>query len=758
MRSISKLKGFDLRGVFLAFVCVWLVLAAVYPDQLITRSTRFMNVMDTEVPFENTFIIASQLARRHIDLFDPFDGFSFAYAQLTNGLYTLSNILTALGYWLTAPLADDKAKFFHEFYSVAFFTINAFIRTLGGYLLAGLFTRRWWVKTVSLIYLNVIFAQFLMNNGMMINTLIGYLPLLIYAFIRAWQGLSFQDLMRVVLVMTLCVSNAVLCGLAFFYQAVHGLIIAFLASLVLFRRWEIIERLSLCRHLSWWKNHCMAFMIVFICVGLLLLPQVMWAKMLVQDFYIANSGLNGGEGRLSNFFNIDKYFHQAKHSAADPKSFLLGIIDFRFPAWGWSWPFISAGALWLILLGLVFAQGVMPWVLLSAFFWVFCLNFPTDPTKIWGWAHWVNVLTNPWQFLVRSFHMADIVSIFFLWPLLVNGLNGINALWGREKWAVGRMRMAAVVLLIAIGVEAGVSPWPVNGYAVATGGLIVVGCLSSLIKNYWRYIMVGAVALVLFIDLKMASDYVTGDLMKDRFPTIQDYRNPLVFTWQDFYRKDYRPIEPKKYGYLNTYGFYYGFSPLVERFSRASTLYEPRHITYHFLDQDHEGLKYLMRDGRVVFFADAAIDETKKVWGNILESGLDRRVIIVDPSAKDSGRLYEGDQLEIPPANTDSIIERIDRWQGDQWHALIKAPRNGWLVVHWPYDKKWQAIVDKQPQKVYRANRYFLGFPIDQGQHQVELEYMPHHPLRLLVWLMMITTVVLFVYLIRDGLRFCKNG
>lgn len=81
------------------------------------------------------------------------------------------------------------------------------------------------------------------------------------------------------------------------------------------------------------------------------------------------------------------------------------------------------------------------------------------------------------------------------------------------------------------------------------------------------------------------------------------------------------------------------------------------------------------------------------------------------------------------PHNLDGI-SRIWKNQPDNLGFDYTAAHDGWLVLHYPYDEKWQVTVDDRQVKFYRVNKSFIGFPIAQGNHRVLFEYWPNTPLR----------------------------
>jgi len=96
-----------------------------------------------------------------------------------------------------------------------------------------------------------------------------------------------------------------------------------------------------------------------------------------------------------------------------------------------------------------------------------------------------------------------------------------------------------------------------------------------------------------------------------------------------------------------------------------------------------------------------------------------------------------------------------DVWRNEHDHLGItfNAPSDGWMVLHYPYDLKWHLTVDGKPAALYRVNQYFMGAPVSKGGHKVLLNYWPDTPLRWLLSISMVLTVVVFEGLIIYAFR-----
>lgn len=76
-------------------------------------------------------------------------------------------------------------------------------------------------------------------------------------------------------------------------------------------------------------------------------------------------------------------------------------------------------------------------------------------------------------------------------------------------------------------------------------------------------------------------------------------------------------------------------------------------------------------------------------------------------------------------------IKKILSHKSDRLEIIYQNDTPGWLIFHFAYDPKWQITVDQKIIKYYRANKSFIGFPVSQGEHHIEISYWPKSWLRL---------------------------
>jgi hypothetical protein len=848
------------RLITLSILASLAILGWIYPQQLIFHQVRFLHCHDTGIPFENTFTLISHFFQGGVQLFDRFDGMNYAYAHLTTGVYTLSNMLVAGLYIILSPFFSHPGEALHHFYSVAFIVITVLIRTLGGYLLLKEFTANRWAIGLSLIYLNIFCSAQFYNTGMLTNNLYGYCPLVMYAIVRFFKTYRCEDFCWVVAAMTLAVYNSLLFALGCFYQVIHFFILGCIIVNIIHRDPVRPSFLASLRQGLTRDNVKILSLTAAICF-LILLPVIWWAQALKSDFYIANSGLGDTHGRIKGIFSIASYFNFPGRSYALPSDFLDRVLDYTHTLWGQTWMFLGAGVFFFALIGAVASRHPYRWAVIIAAVALLWLNLPAnDPKSLLSLPHWINALTNPFSFLVRSFHMSSLLMAYVLLPLVALGIETAFLVFNKDKGTTERTRLwwargaVAAVLIIFVFKSS-----PVLWYILVTGGLLLV-VLSA--PNRW----LAVTALVLFIGVDLwaekiyADDWLgdftqleprTFEMLPNKDPLVLDYQNPKIFPWRYFYRMDQRN-ENRLWVLQNSYGLVYQFSPLNERYSTRADLYAPRHISYRGIDEDGEIQEYLRRDGRMIYLADAALPEDQTSLSKILSANWDRRLILVRDAKEhvsDPLHVQFSDHAQVPVRVQHwnfnlSIMKKINTGQGveytaplpkdfppylttgvfttdyyvtdlnlgnrhlnpvqgsvtvpfsfdignvesrkidlllpkdfnagtdqlqltirtpgditdiwrntnDEFGFTYKADYDGWLVLHYPYDPKWEMKVDGQGQKLYRVNRYFIGTYIREGEHHIQMDYWPHTLLRIFIALSMVLVIVVFSAIVGRGL------
>ena len=98
-------------------------------------------------------------------------------------------------------------------------------------------------------------------------------------------------------------------------------------------------------------------------------------------------------------------------------------------------------------------------------------------------------------------------------------------------------------------------------------------------------------------------------------------------------------------------------------------------------------------------------------------------------------------------------ISRIWKNQPDNLGFDYTAAHDGWLVIHYPYDEKWQIRVDDQQIKFYRVNKSFIGFPVTQGRHRVLFQYWPNTPLRGMIGLSVLAALFVLLGVLVIGMN-----
>ncbi len=627
------------RDIGVTFLLTMVILALLYPDQFIHCSRRFMMSHDTELHEENLFMLVSHFFQGGVQLYDRFDHLSNIYNLMTAGLYSIADMILAAVYLVISPLSHFSGELLHQVYSIGFYTLAAVLRILGGYLLICKFTKNKVAIVVSLIFFNVFLSSQLINRGMHTNILYSYLPLVFYFIINFFEHYKLRDFLLAALVMAIAIANSPFFALSYFYLLVHFFVISMVIVTIFY-----LKKIPKTFQPASWRYSLSILAII----GGILLPYIVMNHYFKTDFFIADSGLNGTQGRLQGQ-GIQDYFNFPGRSYAHPLLLLIKTFDYQETRWGSNWMFVGFGAFFLVVMGAVLSRQKLKHAVIWLAVFLFSLNVPANPKDIFAFAHWINVLTNPFHFLDRSFHMSALLWYFSLVPLIALGVEAVLALVLKQHEKIYQDRV-----LIVCGIFAGLcglflyfGPAGFKRYLFIQSFFIIAFLLIFSQSKYLKHVFVAAVLGVglLGVDFWALHHYINWDLdeqvqlkaqvykntMSDR-PQILDYQNPKIFPQRIFYKTSLSEVDPPIKTNQNAYGAFYSYCPIPERYVRPSRIYDPRPMAFKDLGDDQANALYLQRNGRNVFFAPYAMDQAKVSMGDLLANNLDRQVVLVDQS------------------------------------------------------------------------------------------------------------------------------
>ncbi|MBL8012723.1 MAG: YfhO family protein [Candidatus Omnitrophica bacterium] len=844
----------------------FVVVACLFPDLLIHRSNHLMYTHDLCMPLEDTFILVSQFFHGGLALWDRFDQMNFAYAHLTGGFYTVVNFVVAGIYILVSKFLPYPGEVFHSVYTLCFHAVTIFIRTSGGYLLLRHFCRRQGIVFISLVIFNTLLSSF-MYTGLFANNLYSYFPLMIYFVIRIFDRRRWDDVLVFIVLMMICVANSALFALSYFYDVVHFFILcAILFSCFIWRNLRLdLKKIKISR-----AALGKTLVAVVLCLAIMA-PSLILFKSLKQDFLVADSGLGGTKGRLNNLFSPSGYFHAKGRTDLDMKYFLPASLNYLENVWGSFYLFIGGSVIFLSLIGCVLVRNRWIGVVVTTIVLILLVNERNPPGSVWALPHWLNVVTNPFAFLLRSFHMSYILMTYLYLPLVALGLMALRACFKNDEQTVVRSRIPLAIggCIVLTILFAFILPFQLRAYALGIGLLfttiLYLGWEHNRMQEfawglwvfrYRKYLAAIFLAAVGVIEFRALSVYAKSNefifariqprvfpMLQDQTPMILDFQNPKVLPLREHFR--FNMQTPLIHAHQNHYGFFYGFMPM-ERFMRELSIYEPRPLLYRDWPVRDDVKRYLSSDTRWLFTVPMAISSNSTKLQTLVEKGLQRKIVMLEAPTSleqnilgyippqvsdvenvpmkessyplswsqvrvlktkwgseyswplpvdfpkeltttvfgedrnrikctlgnvelkpsqgklivqgtfDVGNVHDGRLSVLLPEDRDvrgmdltltvqpSPIKGVWLNQHDRMGLTYDVSQNGWLVIHYPFDPKWRITVDGKHVQVFRANEFFMAIAVTQGEHKILFEYWPQTPLRGLI---MISVVLSLIFL-----------
>ncbi len=168
----------------------------------------------------------------------------------------------------------------------------------------------------------------------------------------------------------------------------------------------------------------------------------------------------------------------------------------------------------------------------------------------------------------------------------------------------------------------------------------------------------------------------------------------------------------------------------------ASTFLTPDERLFHL---EHNGAAFKTAQGNLVVPMAFDVNNARDGWVSF--------AVLKDFSASGEGLTFA---YPIRPKTgmTDVVTNTMD-----DFGFVYTADRDGWLIVHQPFDTKWKVYLDGKKTDFYKANKSFIGIPIAQGQHTVLLRYWPHTPVRFLLGISIIVSVLFLFWILKSAVR-----
>jgi len=852
--------------LLLAITINFVAAGLLYPELFTHLDLRMIQGHETCGPMEYVFYLIGQFYQGGIQLFDRYDLLNTSFAQLSVGLYTPINFLIAGGYVLLSPFVHNPAQFFHHWYVFAYYGFGLTLRTFGIYILAFYMTKSRLVAIITSVLVNCFCAITLIHmGGLCISEVYNYLPLLLFCLVYYWDTRSFKAIIAAVLVFLLAANNGLYVGFGYFYQTLHLFLFDMLMIWLVFQRGK---KPLLADRFKW-----SAVGKVILVTLLILLPVWWWSRNVISDFEMYGSGLGDSQGRFHRIYNPVAMMQDPLRYFVSSADVFSHSYDFKTSGWYINGAFLGITTLVLAVIGLVLSRHSYKFVFVTAAVMMGFLNVPSNQGH-WGWmmwAHWIDTVTNPFCFLVRSFHYSVLLWYLTLAIPICLGLQSCIAIVKKDfqKIYAKRINFIKGALAGVMGACLFIPDPDIKAYALKILGLFLIFFFVFDHEKFsvsLRIRLAGIIFIVIMcIEFAVLSIYINtksqdmnwaywdGLRVKPRVynymytsptPMVMDYQNPRVLPVRFFYRTDKHVVFPLVCEFQGIFGQFYQYMPLALRLERPSSIYVPRLKIFQDIDKDVQIQEYIQRDGRVMYLADAAIAPDRKDYDQILAAGLDRRVVQVEGANLD--KVQDFHDLRLPPALPQDFKEHDYSFQPDQarghkkpegieyqwalpkdfpryistslftpdvylWHLNIgpkqfvpaqgdlvapmtfdvnnvrdgyvtvllpdnepigkdvialhtwtpadlvdvwhntddqfgityHASRDGWWVIHMPFDPKWQLYIDGKRTAISKINRYFIGAPLSAGEHKILLTYWPDSPLRPLIILSVLTALVI---------------
>jgi len=402
---------------------VWIISCAiitmVYPQLLIDQQISHIRFLDTERVYMGSFSFLSNIFHGGIQLWNTYDQMPLMFSYMIGDTLSLNNLFVSLGFLVASPFFDSPAEAFYVVASIVPVLVAILFQSIGFFLLLKRFSARLTVLLPCIIIGNTLLSPHILS-GLTISATYALFPLLIHFILRFFEHFSVNDALLAFLVMLITAGTNPFHSLGYLYQSVHYFI---LCGIV----WVVVRKYS-DMNKAFFRKKWRISSITLLKIGSVLLIFVIIMMPLIILIYSNYGDYEFGHqgSRMQSVFSFSKYFTNPVYGAYK-MNFPLHSLDFGNNNFGSSWQFIGFSTLFFSCCGLILSGDSRKFVFFGAVLFIWLIN--GDRTmNISAIAHFINVLTNPLSFLVRSYHMGVFTLQFFLLPLVVIGLESIISL------------------------------------------------------------------------------------------------------------------------------------------------------------------------------------------------------------------------------------------------------------------------------------------------------------------------------------------
>ena len=402
---------------------VWIISCAImiiaYPQLLIDQQISHIRFLDTERVYMGSFTFLSNIFHGGIQLWNTYDQMPLMFSYMIGDTLSLNNLFVSLGFLVVSPFFDSPAEAFHVVASIVPVFVIILFQSIGFFLLLKRFSARLTVLLPCIIIGNTLLSPHILS-GLTISATYALFPLLIHFILRFFEHFSVNDALLAFLVMLITVGTNPYTSLGYLYQSVHYFILCGIVWVVVIKYSDMNK--------TFFRKKWRISSITLLKIGSVLLIFVIIMMPLIILIYSNYGDYEFGHqgSRMQSAFSFTKYFTNPVVPAYK-MNFPLHSLDFGNNNFALSWQFIGFSTLFFSCCGLVLSGDSRKFVFFGAVLFIWLMN-GDRAMNISVIAHFINAVTNPLAFLVRSYHMGVFTLQFFLLPLIVIGLESIISL------------------------------------------------------------------------------------------------------------------------------------------------------------------------------------------------------------------------------------------------------------------------------------------------------------------------------------------
>ncbi|MCB1193474.1 MAG: YfhO family protein, partial [Leptospiraceae bacterium] len=510
-----------------------------------------------------------------------------------------------------------------------------------------LFTKSRLVLFFSLLFMGTISSTYAFL-GFGLNNLLSYLPLFFYFYLKFLGNLSLKYFLICILILVICFVNSPVITVGYFYMPMHFFIL--ISFVYIFIR-SNSNFLNLIQRYFSIKNIVIGIVVFSSCL-IILLPYLEVTNLL-SDINPANVS-DRKSFSYNPKFMVNIMGPSLREGGMNIYDFIPDSISTENHWWK-HWIFLGLSTFILSCFSICFIKIPYKWLFAGTVYLQLQVVLIDNINIFLSIPKWIQALTNPFAFLLRSFHMTTVILTMYYFPLIFFGIYALLHSNLKSVVIISKNRIIMFMILLVTIYYMTLSKLELTNELIISFLFIsYLFCVVfySVINGYRKLGRITSLILLLFLfyfDYTRLSQYYKNDYFSFREiiprdynlsqessnPIIPDYQNPEILPLRNYIRTE--DVIPELAVPQNFLGLFHGFIPMMRYIDRAPYKYHPRHEAFVEFHRNRITKKYLRLPNirkKFMYTTKYAALNTDISFESALEKGISPNLVIIEKNSK----------------------------------------------------------------------------------------------------------------------------